>query len=96
MPKIPDVETGVYADDRVYFTSSGDNKITVERLNKQLKSTSDWCKKRRMKINAKKSQSILFGYKLKNRNIDPPNYNNEPINWEDEAKYLGVTLDIKN
>ena len=55
MPKIPDVETGVYADDRVYFTSSVRNETIVERLNEQLKAASDWCKKWRIKINAKKS-----------------------------------------
>ena len=41
----PGVQTVVYADDRIYYTSSADPTIIVRELNEQLKLTNDWCKK---------------------------------------------------
>ena len=95
MPKYPEVETGVYADDRVYFTASWDNKEIVPRLNNQLNLTHEWCKKWRIKNNANKCVAILFGNKLKNRKIASLKYNDIPIEWKDEVNYLGVILDKK-
>ena len=93
MPRQPGVETGAFADVRVYFVSSWSNTKIVERLNNQLTFTSGWCKKWRIKINATKSESILFVYQLKNRDINPPEFDNTPIAWKNQVKYLGVTLD---
>ena len=50
-------------------------------------------KKWKDSLNANKSESILFGRQRKNRNIDPPKFNGEPVDWKTEVKYLGVTLD---
>ena len=71
--------TGIFADDRVYFVSSWSNIKIFRLLNNQLALTSRWCKKWRIKINANKSESILFGNQRKNRNIDPPKFDDTPI-----------------
>lgn len=42
-----------------------------------------------------KSEAILFGFKQKNRNIDPPSFEGVKIDWKNEVKYLGVILDRK-
>ena len=94
MPRLKNVETAVYADDRIYYTSSTDMDLMVLRLNDQLEATKDWCYKNRIKINADKSNSILFTRSTKDP-PSPPEFNGIPIPWVDNVDYLGIRLDKK-
>ena len=94
MPRQPNVETAVYADDRIYYTSSTDPDEIVLRLNAQLELTKDWGYKNRIKTNADKSESILFTRSTKEPDICPE-FDGIPIPWKKHVKYLGVTLDKK-
>ena len=87
------METAVYADDTIYYTSSKDSNKIVRELNNQLDLTHEWCTKWRIKINADKLEAIIFTRGLKGDDIDPPKYNNVPIHWKRSVKYLGLTLD---
>ena len=60
IPRHDGVETAVYVDYRIYYTSSKDSNIIVRELNKQLDLAHEWCTKWRIKINADKSEAIIF------------------------------------
>ena len=65
----------------------------MRELNEQLESTNNWSKKWRIKINADKSESIIFSHTLKSEPGIPPKFDGIPIPWKKKVKYLGVTLD---
>lgn len=96
MPKSSKVDIGVYADDTVFYTSSFSTKVIVKNLNEALTQVHSWCSNWRVKINAGKSEAIMFTKRTKKgtiNNINPPELNSIPIPWKRAVKYLGVTLD---
>ena len=72
MPTTAGVNIGVYADDTVLYTSSLSDAKIVKELNKALILIKDWCAKWRIKINASKSEAILFGYKQTSKPLNHP------------------------
>ena len=84
---------GFYANETVLLDTSKSNQIIVNSLNDTLSEIHNWCVRWRIKINAAKSEAILFSKKQKQtQNLDPPRFNDTPIPWKSDVKYLGVTL----
>jgi hypothetical protein len=52
----------------------------------------DWFTKWKIKINPTKCESVLFTKRLHNP-VNTVQFNNSPIPWKQEVKYLGVILD---
>lgn len=95
-PNNRNFKIGIYADDTVIYGTSMSNKVIVKNLNETLNNINIWCTKWRVKINAAKSEAILFSRKRNpTKNLTPPLLNETPIPWKKSVKYLGVTLDQK-
>lgn len=71
--------------------------LAARQVQRNLTLLEDWLEKWRIKININKCQAILFSKKTKNFRILPPplQLHGQPIEWKEEVKYLGITLDKK-
>ena len=93
-PEYPNLEMGIYADDTIIYGTSRSNPLLVKRLNGALENIREWCLKWRVKINAAKSEAILFSKKQEQtKDLQPPSLNDVEIPWKDQLKYLGIILD---
>ena len=85
----------LYADDTVLYISGASPQDLIQKLQEDLNKVENWCKRNRLTINAKKTKVVILGTskqmcKYKPR---PLILNNEPLQYVDSYKYLGVTLD---
>lgn len=99
IPSDPEVNIGIYADDTAIYTTSWSTQKITTQLNSTLEKILKWCETWRIKINAEKSESVLFRRKRKiarrDQNTKPPEFGNTPIPWKSSARYLGMHLDSK-
>ena len=79
----------MYADDLVLISS------TKEGLQKQIDTLAEYCKKWKLKINSKKTKSIIFN---RGNNIIKTNFtvDGTPIENVKHFTYLGFTISAKN
>ena len=85
----------LYADDTVLYISGASPQDLIQKLQEDLNKVENWCKRNHLTINAKKTKVVILGTskqmcKYKPR---PLILNNEPLQYVDSYKYLGVTLD---
>ena len=83
-----------YADDRILYSSGNEWNQMNQIIQPELDGVSNWCD--RLKLNVKKSNSLMFGSRSKKGKIDYKNcvqISDPPLKNVDKYKYLGVTLD---
>ena len=88
----------MYADDTQMYYRLHINKIfdTIKRINEDVKRVTEYSEKNCLKINAKKSYTILIGSKhtlKQTTNVNPILINNQPIKRVHTVKNLGVLFD---
>ena len=85
---------GLYADDLAIFSRQHSLKSAASTAQSALKDLQKWYAKWRIKVNAEKSQAVMFN-NGKGRNSLPPKLKifDSHIPWCTKAKYLGVYLD---
>ena len=80
----------LFADDTAIITKGNRTKL-VNKLQEHLKLIEDWLTKWKIKLNVNKTEAIIFTRKRKS--FKKLTLFNEEINWSNEVKYLGITLD---
>lgn len=91
IPRSPYSNIASYADDTAFYAAALHIYTLFRYLQEHLNLFTHWCTLWRVKINENKTVAIYFSRNFKNpqRLI----INNTTIEWSNEAKYLGVTLD---
>jgi hypothetical protein len=92
IPKHDNTNIALYADDTVTYTSSTQPKQLTTYLQRHMIRLQDWFTKWKIKINPAKCESVIFS-KRRHNPVGAVQFNNSPIPWKHEVKYLGVTLD---
>ena len=85
----------LYADDSVLFTSGKDPQVISDILSKELESCRQWLIDNKLSLHLGKTESILFGSKIKLSRVDEykVSCDGKVIKPTESVKYLGVTLD---
>jgi hypothetical protein len=88
------VDLALYADDTAVITTSRQPALIVKYLETYLSDLERWLSERRISINVSKSSAMLFA-KTGRRILKPRPVHlfGESIEWVDDVRYLGVTLD---
>ncbi|GBP55952.1 Probable RNA-directed DNA polymerase from transposon BS [Eumeta japonica] len=100
---IPRPSTGVqlalFADDIALYLRSNCIRNILPRLQRAIDELTQWLRLWRIDVNPEKSASIYFDYSPKKLQfpvpIDTPHLRmlNQPIPWQHNYKYLGITID---
>ena len=88
------VELALYADDTAVIATSRQPALLVGYLETYISDLERWLSKWRIAINVSMSSVMLFA--KTGRRIPKPRavqFFGEPIQWVDDARYLGATLD---
>ena len=93
IPVSDEVTIATFADDTAIMAVGEDVQETTERLQSAINQINGWTKRWRIKLNESKSTHINFT----NRRMNPVpiTINQKVIPYENNAKYLGMTLDAK-
>lgn len=96
-PTINKIETALYADDTALYTAAKQSNTIIKRLNEALQSIQIYLQKWKIKINASKTQAILFTFDNKQRRKPTIQLRNDnhSIELENSVNYLGITFDKK-
>lgn len=94
IPALNDITVATFADDTALLAVDQDLEASMAKLQRECNKLIDWSKKWRIKLNELKSIHIIFTNK---RIVEPPPLiiNGTIVPYENEAKYLGLTLDAK-
>lgn len=91
-PPLKRSQVAFYADDTVLYSASHNENASITYLQEDLDKYMEWINKWKMKINEQKSVPVMF-----NANRFQPTVklkiNHTEIEWQNSAKYLGITLD---
>ncbi|GFW38517.1 probable RNA-directed DNA polymerase from transposon X-element [Trichonephila clavipes] len=94
-PTSPLVEVCLFADDAAII-SQARNPVNVRaRLQTYLYRLKKWLRLWRISINTEKSKAIIFKKGQYRRKPPPLKLFQNPISWNNQVEYLGVTLDSK-
>ena len=99
----PDLEIRGFADDACIVITGDDPKRMEERLQRQLDRVNRWAGWNGLKLSANKTVAMVFnktkkfedeianlrGLRLRDK------FRNQPVEYVDQTKYLGLTLDTK-
>ena len=87
----------IFADDTLITGQSRQPILATRQVQKNLNQIEKWLEKWRLTINIDKCQAVLYTKRHSLYRRLPPELklNGQPINWNTEAKYLGVILDQK-
>jgi hypothetical protein len=83
-----------YADDLVIIVRGKDDRTISERMQEAINSTANWCQTQGLRINPNKTVIVPFTKRIK-VNLIRPSLNGITIEFRNEVKYLGLTLDKK-
>lgn len=92
IPKTQHTMMALYADDCAILAQHRDANWISQKLQEAVSLIEQWCITWKIKINAPKSQAILF----QQRRLPLPariEIGNEDIPWSNEVRYLGITMD---
>jgi hypothetical protein len=87
------VELALYTDDTAIIATSREPTLLVKYLETYLSDLERWLSEWRIAINVSKSSAMLFVKAQRIHQPRPARLFGEPIQWVNEARYLGVTLD---
>lgn len=97
MPSLNNTKLALYADDTAIYTAAKRSNIIVNRLNSSLIALHHYFIKWKIKVNATKTQAIIFTFN--NRRIRIPSKpllsQNSTIEWSKSINYLGIKFDKK-
>ena len=87
----------IFADDTLITGQSRQPTLATRQVQQNLNQVEKWLEKWRLTINIDKCQAVLYTkrHSLYRRLPPPLKLNGQEINWNTEAKYLGVILDQK-
>ncbi|KAJ8919751.1 hypothetical protein NQ315_006280 [Exocentrus adspersus] len=81
-----------YADDLVLLSNGKSIPLLIQNMNSSLQELKEWLAEHKLTISPAKSSAILFKKKNSATNYAPILYNETPIPWKKQVKYLGVML----
>jgi Reverse transcriptase (RNA-dependent DNA polymerase)/Endonuclease-reverse transcriptase len=91
--------TALFADDTAILCSYKNPHRAVFHLQNKINLTTKWFDKWLITVNPLKSVAVMFSRRRKLayaiNNLNKIKINNEPLSWDKQAKYLGLTLDSK-
>ena len=95
LPSSTKFKTVIYADDTNLLIKGPEIKALIADLNKELEKVNDYFKANQLKLNAKKTKIVCFQKKKCNFNADEVQVvlNGERLEFEDSARFLGLTID---
>lgn len=97
LPTTNKTELALYADDTGVYTAAKQSNTIIKRLNESLNSIEQYLRKWRIKINATKTQAILFTFDNKRRRLPTIRLKNlnQTVSLQNSVNYLGVVFDKK-
>lgn len=95
IPLPSDMKLALYADDTAIMTRSMRATTLARRLQEALEKINKYFIKWKIKINAAKTEAIIFSKKLVKNNNTNIHFQGKEIEWQNSVKYLGVHLDRK-
>ncbi|KAJ0176713.1 hypothetical protein K1T71_007892 [Dendrolimus kikuchii] len=99
IPKTPDVELALFADDTALYTSDQNRQMACVRLQAAVTELGEWFRKWRIEVNPEKSAAMFFSPgtlrspKRASLRLKTISLYDQQIPWAKYTKYLGVTLD---
>lgn len=93
IPALENNTIATFADDTAIMAIGDSHEEAVEKVQSAINTVYDWTKKWRIKLN--ESKSIHIDFTNKRNSYSPVYINNKAIPYENTAKYLGMTLDVK-
>lgn len=94
IPQTPQTKIALYADDTAIFATAKYIHLVVRNLKTHMQQLTDWYDKWKIKLNTNKTQIINISRK-RDRPATPFTINNSEIEWRNDVKYLGITIDHK-
>lgn len=90
-------QIALYADDTAIYTSAKHSNTIVRKLNEALSTLQQFFHKWKIKINANKTQAIIFPFNRSRHRVPSVTFKNDqiPIEISKSVKYLGVVYDHK-
>lgn len=97
MPSDENVQLALYADDTAVYTSAKNSNTIIKRLNNEAATLSEYFKMWKIKINAAKTQAIIFPFNKSRRRTPTIDVNSDSktIQPMDSVSYLGIVFDKK-
>ena len=92
IPKIEGIQYSEFADDIAIYCSGNEYDVVISKIEMALDKINNWLLRWGQQININKSKCMYFTKKLHS----PPrsiNLRNQPIEYVEEFKFLGLTLD---
>ena len=95
LPSAADLKCAIFADDTNLLTTGSNPQEVIAKLNKELSSISEFFKANKLKLNAKKTKMVCFRKKSAPAGLLQMSVklDGEELNFEEEAVFLGLTLD---
>ena len=93
---IGDLRINMYADDCLIYCVGNNWEIMKPKIQAGLESFQNWCVGNRLKLNARKSKSLIIGsgYKIGNINLNNKlTLNGDTLEFAETYNYLGLILD---
>lgn len=94
IPRVPNTETALFADDTALIAQSRSANLTVDNLQRITDAVHTWMESWKIKINVNKSQAVFYT-RSRQQPPDQIYVDNVAIQWTSHAKYLGIHLDSK-
>ena len=94
LPLAVDAETVLFADDAAFIVKSASLEGLYTKINKLFADLSIYLSRNRLIANATKSKLMMFNSRPI-PNLPELHFNNNPIEWIDEFKYLGLIITNK-
>ena len=95
LPASTKLKTVLYADDSNFLIKGKDMQLLITELNRELENINDYFKANKLKLNTKKTKLVCF--RKKSCKIDYQNLqiflNGDKLEFEEEAVFLGITID---
>lgn len=97
LPSVNNTELALYADDTAVYTAAKRSNTIIKRLNESFQTLHAYFHKWKIKINANKTQAIIFQFDNKCRRIPTLalKSGNHTVELQKSVQYLGITLDSK-
>ena len=95
LPSASKLKCVIFADDTNLLIEGNDLEKMIDSLNKELKEISDFFKANQLKLNPKKTKSVIFRREILRHDyvLSDIILDGEVLTVNDEASFLGITID---